>query len=274
MKHINTLRKSFILLILFNPLGCSESPQIPPPNPPSMDAVIEAFESPTGTLNATTGPALAEAVVDTLEDLQELESIAGLLDELLNSVEGTQTKSSKLRISQDAQDEALGVRTDSLSVAGGVWGRLTYTCGPDDDISADRYGQVVLNILHDSSVAWGQALDCFVPNTDQPSYVNGPIALYLPALGSGDVVSDLDLQYTLGTDERRFSSGFRYGQDSLSMIRDVNGQTFVLTVSTNQTQSIGVKDRCGEWTCDIADARCRFASATGDCDTLSQEVTW
>ena len=95
-----------------------------------MDAIVEAFESPTGTLNSTTGPALAEAVVDTLEDLQELESIAGLLDELLNSVEGTQTESSKLSVSQDAQDKGLGVRTDSLSVAGGVWGRSRIPADP------------------------------------------------------------------------------------------------------------------------------------------------
>ncbi len=262
------------LILIVSLAACSESPQTPPPSPPNIDPLVQSFSAPTGQLNANTGPALVERVADTSRSIEELSAISGLLDELLNSVASTQTSQSKLTRSTFEEDDNYGSNTHALNISGGVWGRLTYTCGPNDDINAERHGRVVLNIVNDSTVSWGQADNCFVPNTEEPTYVNGPLALHLPSLESGDLIADLDLDYSTASESRRFTLGFKYTDDRLSVIQDVEGESFVLTVASDPLDAIGIRDRCGEWSCEASEGRCTFTSATGDCDMLTQEVSW
>ena len=254
--------------------GCSESLQVPPPDPPSLEALVNTFEAPSGHLDEDTGPRLVERVASTVEDLEQLQVLGGFLEELLASISGTQESTSALRQTSTDRFSTLGTQVRALEVSGGAWGRMTYTCGPDDDINAKRHGQVVLNVLYDSDIVWGEASDCFVPNTDQPTVVNGPLALYLPSLESGEYLTDLDLTYRVGENEREFDLGFRYSQDTFSVIQELDGATFVIAVGSDPTDTLGIRDACGDWSCELSQTRCRFASATGDCDTLEQEVTW
>ena len=165
--------KAFVVLMVLL-LGCGSEP-VSPPSAPDLAPIANEFGSPTGTLDAETGEALAR-------DLATIFEIVDLVNDMNNEViaankgfEGGSTDGMEQGLTADA---GYGEKQYAqVEAAARGWIELTYLCGPAESLSTGGSGRVTLNMVGEvgtvQSIVWGRFDSCLLSSGSTPSIVTG-----------------------------------------------------------------------------------------------------
>jgi len=197
--------------------------------------------------------------------------------EVFDSLSTTEEKQS--RLTQEGPDGEYGILRQGLSYSAGAWAVITYTCGPDDDINAERHGYGRLTALMTdqgfAEIFWGEFVDCAHYNGETKAMtLSGRLAVH-----SADFAGEALLVSIIGTIDTgdgptSLDDDFQFEDGAIRMIRTVRAQNFVVGINPSNSLSISIRDCSGDWSCIVEDSTCAFAAATGECAPEAQAVSW
>lgn len=247
------------------------------PTPPDMTGVIESFANPDGRLTGETGHALIEDLAGYASDLDAFlafqQSIVQVFDSLSN------TDESKSRLTEREQASEFGTLSNGLSYSAGAWSVITYTCGPDSDINADRHGYGRLTAFMTSSgfqgVFWGDFVNCVQYEGETKSVtLDGRISIHSPDFEEGNLLVSITGSIDAGSGNVMLDDDFHFEGSTVRTIRRVREQDFVIGLNPGNSLEISVRDCSGDWNCILEDRTCGFTTATGACAPDTQTVSW
>jgi hypothetical protein len=239
------------LLALLPLFGC-ERPAPERPTPPDLSALVEAYNTPTGTLNARSGRALVEALPERLQDVADVISLVVVASGGVTGFGGIDTEAeSALHAAHYGLSTEEGVW--HVTAEAGGWGELRRRCpGWEDD--GDR-GVLTLRALIEpagiSDTIWGEVAGCRAVDEEGKRFrYDGELAIFAPNLGQSGFLFSM-----LGTvDNSELARGFELDlqiADSLLMMRHTldDGARFLIGLDTEANDGLRIEDATGLWQC-------------------------
>lgn len=263
--------------------SCGTGQEFNPPKAPSMEALLEAYEEPTGTLTPDTAVQVAQGLIATAKDIQS----AALLVESVTSAIGSLEKAEDSSGADTTSEAEGGLEVAQQGLTVDYWMRATWICTgwvPGDDAPVDeKWGDIVLTALGNKEglddVIWGALNDCHLLQDDGAQQtVDGDIAVRYPNaedilvafsgtwLDAAGQPADLDIDFrVLVTEDVK----------SLATLQETDGGSFVVSVPYEGVEAllaggeIAIQDENGTWSCQVG-----TDLKGGTCTHEGEEVQW